>query len=183
MKHFYRSLTLFMALCMIFPLSACLGEEAEETTAPPSTSAEETTAEETLPPEEETTTLYDKLAAMEPIALLRQSAKKTRNYKSFIKTTEISFDIPDVGKQTKQIVYIKNHDNFSEKLLVDDELQSFIMYSDSIFAFYVSMIGDMGYSAVVENEEQYKKLEGNGPTISNPMLFDFSGRSSKSEII
>ena len=178
MKHFYRFLALFMALCIIFPLSACLGEEAEETTATPSTSAEETTAEETLPPEEETTTLYDKLAAMEPIALLRQSAKNTRNYKSFIKTTEISFDIPDVGKQTKQIVYIKNHDNFSEKLLVDDELQSFIMYSDSIFAFYVSMIGDMGYSAVVENEEQYKKLEGNGPTISNPMLFDFSGNEN-----
>ena len=114
MKHFYRSLTLFMALCMIFPLSACLGEEAEETTATPSTSAEETTAEiTTVPPEEVTTSLYDKLAAMEPIALLRQSAKKARNYKSFIKTTEISFDIPDVGKQTKQIVYIKNHDNFS----------------------------------------------------------------------
>lgn len=179
MKHFYRFLALFMALCIIFPLSACLGEEAEETTATPSTSAEETTAEiTTVPPEEVTTSLYDKLAAMEPIALLRQSAKNTRNYKSFIKTTEISFDIPDVGKQTKQIVYIKNHDNFSEKLLVDDELQSFIMYSDSIFAFYVSMIGDMGYSAVVENEEQYKKLEGNGPTKSNPMLFDFSGNEN-----
>ena len=38
---------------MIFPLSACLGEVAEETTAPPATSAEETTAEETAPPEEE----------------------------------------------------------------------------------------------------------------------------------
>lgn len=178
MKHFFRFLALIIAFCMIFPLSACLGEEAEETTAPPATSAEETTAEETAPPEDETTSLYDKLAAMEPIALLRLATKNTRNYKSFIKTTEISFEIPNSGKQTRQIIYAANGKDYSEEIKINDELQSFVMYSKSIFAFYISMLGDMGYSAEVETEEQYKKLEGSGPTVSNPTLFDFSGNEN-----
>ena len=70
-----------MAFCIIFPLSACFGEEAEITIEPPLTSAEETTAEEMLPPEDETTSLYDKLAAMEPLALLRLATKNTETIK------------------------------------------------------------------------------------------------------
>lgn len=171
-------MVLILAFCIIFPLSACFGEGAEETTETPSSSHEETTAEETLPPEEETTTLYDKLAEMEPLVLLRQAAKKTRDYRSFIKTTEITLDIPDVGKQSREIVYTKNGDDYSEKSSVDGEMKSFVMYSGGVFAIYNSMLGRMGYSALVENEQQYDKLEGNGPVISNPLLFDFSGNEN-----
>ena len=57
-------------------------------------------------------------------------------------------------------------------------MKSFVMYSGGVFAIYNSMLGKMGYSALVENEQQYDKLEGNGPVISNPLLFDFSGNEN-----
>ncbi len=178
MKHFYRFLALFMAFCMIFPLSACLGEEAEVTTEPPATSAEETTAEETLPPEEETTSLYDKLAAMEPLALLRSATKNTKNYRSYIKSTEITLNYPEVGEISREIVYIKNRDDFSQLTSIDGERDSYLMYSGGELVILDSYMGEMGYAVKIENESQYKKVMGDGPVVKNPALFDFSGNEN-----
>lgn len=178
MKHFNRFLALIIAFCMIFPLSACLGEVAEVTTEPPAASAEETTSEEMLPPEDETTSLYDKLAAMEPLALLRLATKNTRNYRSYIKYTEITLNYPEIGEIRREIVYVKNNDDFSQLTSIDGNRDSYLMYSDGELVILDSYMGEMGYAVKIENESQYTKVMGNGPIVKNPTLFDFSGNDN-----
>ena len=129
-KNNKRILSAGLILCMIFPLSACFGEGAEVTTEPPLTSAEVTTAEETFPPEEETTTLYDTLAEMEPLALLRYAAKKTRNYRTYVKTTEVTLNIPKIGESTRETVYMKNRMYISVRYRRSTALETMLQLSD-----------------------------------------------------
>lgn len=175
MKHFYRLLALFMALCMIFPLSACLGEEAVETTEPPATSAVETTAEKTEPPVEETTEPLSELYSMTPLELIRQANKKTKEYKTYVKTTSVTLDIANVGEQKREMTYMQTENDFSQSTYIDDELYEFIMYSDGKFAIYESILGNKGFSTDLKHDLGYELLFGEKPPKSGNLIFDFEG--------
>ncbi len=175
MKHFYRFLALLMALCMIFPLSACLGGEAEETTEAPSTSAEETTAEETATPEEETTEPLSELYSMTPLELLRYSNKITKDYKTYVKVTSVTLDIADVGLEQREIVYMQTENDFSQTTHIDDELYEFIMYSGGKFAIFESIMGNKGFSTDLKHDLGYELLFGEKPPKSGELIFDFEG--------
>jgi len=181
MKHFYRFLALFMALCMIFPLSACLGEEAAETTEPPATSAVETTEEitETIAETEEVTQVAEK--EISPIQRLRKANTLTKKYKSYVKTTALTIKVDGEEYSDIESVYAVNGEKFSETVLSEDEMISFSMYDGASYTVINTLMGEKGFIVPLDTNEKYKKIMGEDKVTSNKTMFDLAGNNNFEE--
>lgn len=174
MKNFFKLSALLLTIIMLLSLTACRTEGEEITTETPESSAAETTAEQTEPAEETNEPLSE-LYSMEPLVLLRYANKLTREYSSYVKTTEVTVDVEGTGPQSREIVYMKNGEDYSQTSFIEDEMESFLMYSGGKFAVLDAAMGRMGYSTTITHELQYKDLMGEDVDKKSGLIFDFEG--------